>query len=117
MTINKEDFLSFAKSLPEDSEINLRNSMSRAYYAAYHGCGEIYAHDRSAAGGVHNQLIEGLKHSPNINDRKLGFILDQLRSYRTMADYFLSQSITLSDKQVTIKQTEKLLELLAEQNN
>jgi len=114
MAIKKEDFLSFAKALPEDCEINLRNAMSRAYYAAYHGCLEIYEADRSANGGVHNKLIIALKNSPDRKDRQLGIILDQLRLLRRTADYYLSESITLSDKQTAIKQAEKLLAILAQ---
>ena len=112
MAIEKEDFLAFAKSLPEDSEINLRNAISRAYYAAYHSCSEIYSSDQSAAGGVHQRLIAGLKGSSNRNDRQVGYVLDQLKSLRTTADYHLSESITVSDTQTSIKQTEKLLAML-----
>ena len=86
MAIKKEDFLAFAKALPEDCEINLRNAMSRAYYAAYHGCLELYEADRSANGGVHNKLIIALKNSPDRKDRQLGIILDQLRLLRRTAD-------------------------------
>lgn len=112
MAIQKEEFLAFAKALPEDSEINLRNAMSRAYYAAYHGCLEIYRADHSADGGVHSKLITGLKNSSDQKDRQYGFILEQLKSLRTTADYYLTESIDLKDKQTAIKQAEKLLELL-----
>lgn len=114
MAIQKEDFLAFAKALPEDCEINLRNAISRAYYAAYHGCLEIYRADNSADGGVHSKLIAGLKNSSVQKDRQRGFILEQLKSLRTTADYYLSESIDLKDKQMAIKQTERLLKLLQE---
>jgi len=112
MPIDKQAFLQFAKSLPENTEIQIRNSVSRAYYAAYHACLEVYKMDGSADGGVHAKLISGLTKSTDANDRKIGFILQQLKGFRTVADYHLSATVLVQDKETSIKQTEKLLEAL-----
>lgn len=112
MPVDKQAFLQFAKSLPEDTEIQIRNAVSRAYYAAYHACLEVYKMDGSADGGVHAKLISGLTKSTDANDRKIGFILQQLKGFRTVADYHLSATVSVQDKETSIKQTEKLLEAL-----
>ncbi|MBS4052090.1 MAG: hypothetical protein KGZ69_12910 [Methylomonas sp.] len=112
MPVDKQAFLQFAKSLPEDAEIQIRNSVSRAYYAAYHACLEVYKMDDSAEGGVHAKLISGLTTSPDINDKKIGYLLKQLKGLRTVADYHLLVTVSVRDKETSIKQTEKLIEIL-----
>jgi uncharacterized protein (UPF0332 family) len=112
MPVDKQEFLQFAKSLPEDAEIQIRNAISRAYYTAYHACSEIYKMDGSGEGGFHTKLISGLTKSTDINDRKIGFILQQLKGLRTVADYHLSETVSVQDKETSIKQTEKLIEVL-----
>jgi uncharacterized protein (UPF0332 family) len=108
MTINVNDFLVFAKSLPKDSEINCRNSVSRAYYSAYHSCLSVYKPASNADGGVHGKLISALKGSPSSQERSIGFILEQLKKLRTTADYFLSENVSKADADTAIAQTEKL---------
>ncbi|WP_026600230.1 hypothetical protein [Methylomonas sp. 11b] len=112
MPIDKWEFLQFAKALPDDSEIQIRNSISRAYYAAYHHCLDVYKMDSSADGGVHAKLISGLVKSPDTNDKKIGYILKQLRALRTTADYDLSSTVTANDKYTTVSQTERLIDIL-----
>ncbi|PKD41985.1 hypothetical protein CWO84_02875 [Methylomonas sp. Kb3] len=113
MPIDKIAFLQFAQSLSDDSEIQMRNSVSRAYYAAYHTCLDVYKTDGTAEGGVHAKLISGLKNSPNINDRKVGFMLQQLKMLRTTADYHLTSTVSIKDKQTAIGQTERLIDILS----
>lgn len=108
MPVDKQEFLQFAKSLPEDAEIQIRNSVSRAY----HACLEVYKMDDSAEGGVHAKLISGLTTSPDINDKKIGYLLKQLKGLRTVADYHLLATVSVRDKETSIKQTEKLIEIL-----
>lgn len=108
MPVDKQEFLQFAKSLPEDAEIQIRNSVSRAY----HACLEVYKMDDSAEGGVHAKLISGLTTSPDINDKKIGYLLKQLKGLRTVADYHLLATVSVLDKETFIKQTEKLIEIL-----
>ncbi|MDO9104060.1 MAG: hypothetical protein Q7U57_03775 [Methylovulum sp.] len=112
MPVDKQEFLQFAKSLPEGTEIQIRNAVSRAYYAAYHACLEVYSIDNSVEGGVHSKLISSLIKSTDVNDRKIGFILQQLKGLRTVADYYLSETVSAHDKETSIKQTEKLIEAL-----
>ncbi|PPD44903.1 MAG: hypothetical protein CTY16_11105 [Methylobacter sp.] len=113
MPIDKQEFLQFAKSLPEDTEIQIRNAVSRAYYSAYHACLEVYKMDNSAEGGVHSKLITSLTKSSDVKDRKIGFILNQLKGLRTVADYHLSKTVSAQDKALSIKQTETLIKELS----
>ncbi|WP_347989742.1 hypothetical protein [Methylomonas sp. AM2-LC] len=74
----------FAKNLPDDIEINLRNAISRAYYAAYHSClGKIEV-DKTVKGGVHQKLITSLKKTPNSKAKELGYALEVLKRNRTI---------------------------------
>jgi uncharacterized protein (UPF0332 family) len=112
MPIHKDDFLKFAKNLPEDSEINNRNAISRAYYAAYHSCSEKFTSEKSTPGGVHATLISSLEKSPNSQDRKIGYLLRDIKNKRTIADYQLAEAVTLADRQTTLKTTAKLIGLI-----
>ncbi|WP_374088023.1 hypothetical protein [Methylomicrobium lacus] len=111
MAINHVDFLDFAKSLPEASEINLRNAMSRAFYAAFHGCGLKYSSAFSNADvGSHEKLIQALQKSPASEDRAIGYMLSQLKGFRVIADYKLTLDVTIADKNTSLLQTEKLMQ-------
>jgi uncharacterized protein (UPF0332 family) len=113
MAIDKQEFLVFAKGLPVDSEINNRNAISRSYYTAYHSCLEVYKPNLTTIhGGVHSQLIESLEKSTDQNDRKIGFILKDIRNRRSIADYFLNDEVTESDRDKAIKSTERLVGLI-----
>jgi len=112
MAVNKNEFLDFAKNLPGDSEINNRNAVSRAYYAAYHTCLEKFSPAQSAAGGVHAKLIDGLIKSPSSADRQIGYILKDIKDRRTISDYFLAEEVTLADRQKAVISTEKLIALV-----
>ncbi|MDD4913520.1 MAG: hypothetical protein PHW13_00610 [Methylococcales bacterium] len=111
MAINKDEFLSFAKNLPAYNEINNRNAISRAYYAAYHHCSEKFLANKNISGGVHSQLIDSLVKSPSSTDRQIGYMLKNLKDRRTTADYFLNDEVTFDDRQKTIKSTEMLIAL------
>lgn len=112
MPVDKQAFLQFAKSLPEDTEIQIRNAVSRAYYAAYHACLEVYKMDSSAEGGVHAKLISSLTKSSDATDRAIGYKLKQLKGLRIISDYHLSATVSVQDKETSVKQTEKLIEAL-----
>ena len=113
MAIKHSDFLAFAQALSADCEINLRNSISRAYYAAYHACLQIYKMDNAVDGGLHTKLIQGLKKSSAPADRQIGYMLEQLKNQRVIADYKLLDNVSIKDKDSVLSQTEKLLTLLS----
>ena len=108
MPVNENDFLDFAKSLTNDSEINCRNIVSRSYYSAYHACLITYKPDFNEDGGVHKKLIDSLSVSPNSKDRAISYILKQLRSLRVISDYHLAVSVSSKDSDMAISQTETL---------
>ena len=109
MAINHLEFLDFAKSLPEQGEINLRNAISRAFYAAFHACNLKYSTSAAEDGGSHAKLISTLKKSNNSNDIAIGFILAQLKGLRVMADYHLRLDVKSTDRETSILQAEQLM--------
>jgi uncharacterized protein (UPF0332 family) len=113
MAINEKDFLTFAKSLPDNTEINCRNIISRAYYSAYHACCSVYTPNFDVDGGVHQKLISSLTKSPSKQDKINGYILNQLKFLRVQSDYYMDKNITKSDAGTALSQTEKLQSNLA----
>lgn len=113
MAIDKSEFLEFANNLPAINEINNRNAISRAYYAAFHYCNEAFYSNRQASGGVHARLIDGLIKSTNSADRQIGYILQDIRNRRTIADYELTHEVTPTDRETTIKLATKLIKQIS----
>ena len=113
MPVDEKDFLAFAESLPNDSEINIRNAISRFYYASFHCCVKKY-HSKNASkvGGMHIKLSSSLINSSNKNDKRIGYMLQQLHQLRVAADYLILDSIVESDRITSIKQTKALIELV-----
>lgn len=109
MAINPIDFFDFAKSLPKQGEINWRNAISRAFYAAFHTCDSKYHTSSTEEGGSHARLILTLQRSPNPKDREIGRMLAQLKGQRVVADYKLSIDVRESDRETSILQTEQLM--------
>ena len=74
-----------------ESEVDLRNAASRAYYAAYHHCRLLGQSLRSPApplqGGVHRTLIATLTEARSSKLKSLGYMLEQCRRLRVSADY------------------------------
>jgi uncharacterized protein (UPF0332 family) len=111
MAIEEKDFLTFSESLPETSEINIRNSVGRAYYAAYHMCDNYYQinHNLNIDGGIHVKLFKTIISSPVKEDKKVGFMLRQLHQYRVESDYALDADVTLETKKSALKMTRNLI--------
>lgn len=104
MSVLKEDLIQLAHKLTDGlDEVSWRAGVSRAYYAAYHGCltwhaalpapGSYAGRD----GGNHQQLINQLKNSaPECSDaqkqisRVLSIQLGALKARRHIADYQLT---------------------------
>ena len=92
MPVTPEDLFDIAASLVAgEREADWRNAVSRAYYAAFHRCGRVAADAGLAVaetGSVHAALIDALTHghSPTVL-RGLGFMLEQCRRRRVVADY------------------------------
>lgn len=83
-------FLRLAQALAKVSndEVEWRNVASRAYYGAYHVSQTRYQTPVNASsGGMHKRFIDGLKASPDIEDRKIGFMMQSIYDARIDADY------------------------------
>lgn len=107
MSIQKEDLLSLATALSvAPAESHWRSAVSRAYYAAYHGCTDWHktlplpGSNTGPDGGVHQQLINQLR-NPDITtppDKRqrskiLATQLEVLRGQRHSADYALCSNV------------------------
>ena len=103
MSVIKEDLLQLANQLVvATTETHWRTAVSRAYYAAYHGCVEWHASmptpgsSGSNPTGVHQQLLNKLKNGApewipehKLLGRVLSAQLGALKAKRTVADYDL----------------------------
>lgn len=127
MTVTAEDFMKFAVDLinGEDlPEIAIRGSMSRAYYAAFHACEPTSTElpDVPSIGGAHERLISkftGFTGAPADTDRRnmlkrIGYMLNQCRGDRVIADYKLSRNLNKEQAEITISMANKVAKALIE---
>lgn len=128
MAITPVELLQFAKSFVGDTdEVSWRTAASRAYYCAYHATQPLGAllpdppyasevkgsHDRhikkftdferGGAYGTHFSQIRGI-----------GYILQQMRSLRTRADYKIDEQFLASQARESVQFAQKLLEKIGE---
>ncbi|SEH07098.1 hypothetical protein [Candidatus Venteria ishoeyi] len=107
------EILKVAEKLSQSSdEAELRASISRSYYCAYHSC----LNDRGITdtntwvggrGGIHQKLIDEYMHDGN---KAIGYMLDNLKVKRTIADYKLTESLEKNDAQAMLRSVHRLLE-------
>ncbi len=96
MAVTPESLLDAARSIGKGTgEVDSRNAVSRAYYAAYHRCLAVAQDARrpiAESGGVHVALIQALT-DPLAPTRfkSLGYMLEQCRLRRVDADYRINQ--------------------------
>lgn len=105
MSVTKEDLLKLANDLiGAGTEVEWRAAVSRAYYAAYHGCLAWHAGMPlpgslgNARGGVHDQFLNQLRNGApewSESQRKMGRLLSAqlgaLKDRRKAADYVLDE--------------------------
>lgn len=128
MTIAKEDMLALASELLEmSSECAWRSSVSRGYYAAYHGCWTweashgVPGSNEGANGGEHQKLLNRLRHPPpELKDevkRSLSKVLapslEALRNTRHEADYDLHTDLGQERARNHVARAGQLLQRLA----
>lgn len=121
MSVTSNHFLLSAEELIKgDREIDFRNSASRAYYSCYLEA-RSYAKELPdvsvGKGGAHIKVIrkfaeysvknENQKRSEAI--RKIGFLLDQVKSHRTRADYKIDGVYLKNDAEQTIGEAKKII--------
>lgn len=113
MPITPKQILDFAERCSKNNqEVDLRNAIARAYYAAYHRVLSSLKNAPSSKGAsAHQALIEYLttdayKHEESLNEkdsRSLGYILLSLKMRRGDSDYSLDKSVTQNQADVAIK--------------
>lgn len=100
MSVVPEDFLGLAKQvdLSVNKEIEVRNAISRAYYAAYHQTRKTFPADKEFAKnsgfGVHEAYIEQLmQFDPGTPERITAVKLKTMKGRRSIADYRLDDDV------------------------
>jgi uncharacterized protein (UPF0332 family) len=121
MPVTPNDFLNSAIFLIKHSkEMDYRNAASRAYYCAYHNAeAEAKAKKLPAIHyplgkrpGVHQVLIDKFKNHPKPIYQQIGILLQQCKSFRTKADYYLHHNFTSTNAQNTIHTVKQITALL-----
>lgn len=110
MSIQINDLLNVSRRLHDQAvgEVDHRASISRSYYAAYHDC-ETWHNALpvpgalTQAGGVHAQLVDRLANpmvsqsDEKIRSRRRGYMLANMKTMRTAADYELHKTLTANE--------------------
>ena len=113
MPVSPDQLFDLAESLAhEDSEVQLRNSSSRAYYAAYHRCLSIGKHLglQFEDSGVHRNLIDTFTRNSNMKLKGIGYLLEQCRRLRVKADYDIELEYGKKEAQSAIECSRKIME-------
>jgi uncharacterized protein (UPF0332 family) len=119
------EFLENAKDESvKDGEVHVRNSVSRAYYAAFHESLKLNKTIADHAGmrqnvGVHEQLISKLTNCPasenhHLKIRAIGYILSDSKKFRVLADYRLENAMNPTQATDQIARAERIFEKIAE---
>ncbi|MFS2113319.1 hypothetical protein [Herbaspirillum frisingense] len=91
MSVTFTDFYTFAKALSASSaEIELRNSTSRAYYAAFHLAQTVMDRcpsNEHLAMGAHERVTERLHLQGSLSAKSLAYVLVNMKRQRKIADY------------------------------
>ena len=114
MSVSSADFLRTAENFLElASEIDHRNSASRAYYSVFHHCGPL-AKDLGAAAtpksGMHNAFIDQFITSTNLKAKSIGYMLRQCHDLRILADYRIDSKFAHSDAETTVKLAKRIID-------
>lgn len=114
MSVQPNAFLESAKALiSENTEIAKRNSVSRAYYAAFHRAQITYPFVPPRGKSTHKSYFEHLElFPPGSVERVLGVKLKTMHGRRVIADYKLRAEIPISMPAMQIIAAEDVYELL-----
>ncbi len=119
MPVQPNDFITSAINIIKNgTEIDCRNAVSRAYYAAYHEADRVsqYSNGVSTKKGTHEKLSDKLKKHPGSTSkdkdiRKMGVLLEQCKKYRVEADYFIMNQFTIANAQAVVTQCQDIINL------
>ena len=128
MSVSTENTLTYAFELVNQeaaSEVILRNAVGRAYYAAFNHTETLHSviphYLDGPKTGLHQQKINQLKSVIVASDigvtaevvksfRKLGMVLADIRSKRTLADYHLNETLNLETALLACKQARQFID-------
>lgn len=114
MAVTPRELLEAAVALGQrESEVDLHNAASRAYYAAYRQCRRL-ARDLSllpapGSGGAHRRVIDTLTASQDRNLKSLGYMLEQCRKLRVTADYDIEAEFPPDHARTALAQCRRIL--------
>lgn len=121
MAVLADDFIKSAALLFQGgSEIDWRNSISRAFYGVLHqtvdfaadkGIPDPNAHLKM---GTHERLIEQLSAAPaQPIGKQLAYVLEDMKRKRVIADYRLKEPLLEREASQQLKTAERIEQLLA----
>ena len=127
MAVSSDDFLLCATDVLSfnESEINSRTVISRAYYSVYHVCNKFHDSLPSPgrmvgnATGTHETLLRKLA-NPNVErtdplffkSRSISHMTRLLKDKRVIADYELNASVSKNQASQAIEDAKKIIELV-----
>jgi uncharacterized protein (UPF0332 family) len=116
MSFEPKKFIDISKELKKgDTEAHYRSLINRAYYGVFGHIKKqlpIYVTDAS----VHQEVINYLKRSPNINEKKIASRLETLFKKRKDADYKYNSEIKASLCDYAINEAESLIKQFNERD-
>lgn len=111
MSFNPKDFIEISKELSIGvTEAHYRSIINRAYYGVFGYIKKqlpIYVENAS----VHQEVINNLKRSPNINEKRIGSKLESLFKNRKDADYKYNIQIKKCNCEFVISDAEAIIKL------
>ena len=111
MSFDPKDFIKISKELSSGAtEAHYRSIINRAYYGVFGYIKKqlvVYVEGAS----VHQEIINNLKHSSNINEKKAGSRLESLFKQRKDADYKYDKEIRKCNCAFTISNAEEIIKL------
>jgi uncharacterized protein (UPF0332 family) len=119
MPVVPADWIAFAKGLLSNDEISNRSAASRAYYGALHASKPLADQlpDPVKFEGSHDRAIRAMKEYPvtiankstALAIHRVGILLSQCRSLRTLADYNCSIAFSGSEAEEAIGFAEQII--------
>ena len=115
MAVTPRELLEAAGALEErGAEVDLRNAASRAYHAAYHQCRRLAQNLRlrpaPGSGGAHRRVIDALTSSGDRKLKSLGYMLEQCRQLRIVADYDIDAEFPPGHARTALVQCRNILD-------
>jgi uncharacterized protein (UPF0332 family) len=109
------EFLESAREmLKNNKEVDYRNATSRAYYCAYHKAKNLvetqFKQDEMSSGASHEKIIKTLQSEKNKQFKSIGNKLNDLKKFRTDADYKLDKLFSAQDAKAVVQRANKLVQ-------